>query len=108
VVAATGGSAAGAWLSTVVGWAVGQYCPAAMPDNARSAVAILYVVALTAGFTFVSGYLTRPSGNDVVAPDRRTGRPRIARVRADRRRRRRRAGVSRATAGIGARPLEER
>ena len=77
VVAATGGSAVGAALSTVVSWAVVQYCPITLPDNVAQAVTFLIITGLTAAFTFASGYLTRPSRYHTIAVDPVSGRARI-------------------------------
>jgi hypothetical protein len=76
VLAATGGSAVGVALSTIVSWAVVQYCPVALPDNVNQAVTFLVITGLTAVFTFLSGYLTRPSTRYAIALDPKSGRPR--------------------------------
>src|SRR6516162_3628577 len=81
VVAATGGSAVGVALSTVVSWAVVQYCPVVMPDDVNKAVTFLIITGLTAAFTFVCGYITRPSQYDTILLDPETGRPRTCRAR---------------------------
>ena|ERR1700736_909404 len=80
VVAATGGSAVGVALSTVVSWAVMQYCPVAMPDDVNKALTFLIITGLTAAFTFGCGYLTRPSRYHTIAVDPANGRPRICQV----------------------------
>ena len=76
VVAAAGGSAMGVSLSTVVSWAVVQYCPVAMPDDVNKAVTFLIITGLTAAFTFVCGYITRPSRYHTISLDPETGRAR--------------------------------
>jgi hypothetical protein len=55
VAAATGGSAVGVALSTVVSWVVGQYFPGDIPDDVNKAVTFLIIF----GLTFVAGYMTR-------------------------------------------------
>src|SRR6516165_2539580 len=81
VVAATGGSAVGVSLSTVVSWAVVQYCPVVMPNDVIKAVTFLIITGLTAAFTFVCGYITRPSQYHTILLDPETGRPRTCRAR---------------------------
>jgi len=81
VVAATGGSAVGVALSTVVSWAVVQYCPVTLPDDVNKAVTFLIITGLTAAFAFVCGYIRRPSPDHAVLLDPRTGRARTCRAR---------------------------
>jgi hypothetical protein len=80
VIAATGGSAIGAAVSTLVGWGFAN-ASVTVPDDVNKAVTCLIVAGLTAVSTFGSGYFTRFSRNQTVAIDPQTGRSRICRVR---------------------------
>lgn len=79
VVAASGGSALGGALGTIVTWMVVAHIgPPPLPDNVQSAMTLLITAVCGALAAGVSGYFTRPQRHTRVIYDARQ-RPRIAR-----------------------------
>ena len=79
VLAASGGSAVGGALGTIVTWMICSHIePPPLTDNVRGAIALLVTAVCGAVVAGVSGYLARPQPQTRIIYDRKN-RPRIAR-----------------------------
>ena len=79
VLAASGGSAVGGALGTIMTWMICSHIePPPLTDNVRGAIALLVTAACGAVVAGVSGYLARPQPQTRIIYDHKN-RPRIAR-----------------------------
>ena len=79
VLAASGGSAVGGALGTIVTWMICSHIePPPLTDNVRGAIALLVTAACGAVVAGASGYLARPQPQTRIIYDHKN-RPRIAR-----------------------------